>query len=63
MKSIFKSSSLVILLIGFFWTVSCKETKKQTAYQCPMQCQGDTTYDAPGKCPVCEMDLEPIEKK
>lgn len=29
-------------------------------YQCPMKCQGDTTYNAPGKCPVCEMDLEKL---
>ena len=26
-------------------------------YYCPMQCEGDTTYDAPGDCPVCGMDL------
>lgn len=26
-------------------------------YYCPMQCEGDKTYDAPGDCPVCGMDL------
>ncbi len=26
-------------------------------YQCPMQCQGDTTYTVAGQCPVCGMDL------
>jgi Cu+-exporting ATPase len=26
-------------------------------YYCPMQCEGDKTYDAPGSCPVCGMDL------
>jgi Cu2+-exporting ATPase len=27
------------------------------AFYCPMQCEGDTTYRAPGDCPVCGMDL------
>lgn len=27
-------------------------------YQCPMECEGEIVYDSPGKCPVCEMDLE-----
>ena len=31
-------------------------------YQCPMQCEGDKTYDKPGKCPECKMDLEEIQK-
>ncbi len=26
-------------------------------YYCPMQCEGDKTYDEPGNCPVCGMDL------
>lgn len=29
-------------------------------YQCPMKCQGDTTYNAPGQCAVCGMDLEKL---
>ncbi|MAN26408.1 MULTISPECIES: heavy metal translocating P-type ATPase [Mesonia] len=39
--------------------------KKQTnspkngtgVYYCPMHCEGDKTYDQPGDCPVCGMDL------
>ncbi len=31
-------------------------------YQCPMQCEGDKTYDEPGKCPKCEMDLKEVKK-
>ncbi|MFC4740787.1 heavy metal-binding domain-containing protein [Flavobacterium ponti] len=27
------------------------------SYACPMDCEKGKTYDAPGKCPVCEMDL------
>lgn len=26
-------------------------------YYCPMHCEGDKTYDRPGDCPVCGMDL------
>lgn len=26
-------------------------------YYCPMQCEGNKTYDKPGSCPVCGMDL------
>ena len=28
------------------------------AYVCPMGCEGSAS-DQPGKCPVCEMELEP----
>ena len=27
-------------------------------YQCPMDCENGKTYDKPGQCPVCGMDLE-----
>ncbi|SDR68128.1 Cu2+-exporting ATPase [Gillisia sp. Hel1_33_143] len=30
-------------------------------FYCPMHCEGDKTYDKPGDCPVCGMDL--IEEK
>lgn len=30
-------------------------------YQCPMKCQGDTTYTTVGQCPVCSMDLEKLD--
>ncbi len=30
------------------------------AYYCPMQCEGDKTYDKFGDCPVCGMDLVPL---
>ena len=26
-------------------------------FYCPMRCEGDKTYDHPGHCPVCGMDL------
>ncbi|MEZ4810623.1 MAG: heavy metal translocating P-type ATPase [Allomuricauda sp.] len=40
-----------------------KEKEKQPiengtgVFYCPMQCEGDKTYDQPGDCPVCGMDL------
>ena len=32
-------------------------------YYCPMHCEGDKLYDKPGDCPVCGMDLVPLEPK
>jgi len=29
-------------------------------YVCPMHCEGSKTYGAPGKCPVCKMDLKKV---
>lgn len=37
-----------------------KEPVKGTGtgtFYCPMHCEGDKTYDEPGDCPVCGMDL------
>src|SRR5690554_5981054 len=33
-----------------------------TTFYCPMHCEGDKTYDKPGDCPVCGMDLVPEAK-
>ena len=30
-------------------------------YQCPMKCEGDKTYTAPGNCPVCNMHLASVK--
>jgi len=32
-------------------------------YQCPMKCEGEKTYDKPGKCPICGMNLAKVETK
>jgi P-type Cu+ transporter len=32
-------------------------------YYCPMHCEGDKTYDKPGSCPVCGMDLVEMPSK
>lgn len=31
--------------------------KGTSTYYCPMHCEGEKTYDQPGDCPVCGMDL------
>jgi Cu2+-exporting ATPase len=31
--------------------------KGSGVYYCPMHCEGEKTYDKPGSCPVCGMDL------
>src|SRR5690606_9212955 len=36
---------------------SPKAGKGTGTFYCPMHCEGDKTYDQPGDCPVCGMDL------
>ncbi len=31
-----------------------------TRYFCPMKCEGEKTYDQPGRCPVCNMRLTEV---
>ncbi len=38
-------------------------SKIAVVYQCPMDCEKGKTYDQPGQCPVCGMDLEKKENK
>jgi len=33
------------------------KAKGTGTFYCPMHCEGDKTYDKPGDCPVCGMDL------
>jgi heavy metal-binding protein len=32
-------------------------------HYCPMKCEGETTYDKAGSCPVCGMDLVVLEEQ
>jgi len=43
--------------------VEIKEDNDMIAavYQCTMDCEHGKTYDKPGKCPVCSMDLKKKE--
>jgi hypothetical protein len=36
------------------------ENKSGNKYKCPMNCEGDKTYDAPRRCPVCNMNLKMV---
>ncbi len=36
---------------------SRQKSKGTGTYYCPMHCEGDKTYNQPGDCPVCGMDL------
>ncbi len=33
------------------------DASSASVWYCPMHCEGDKTYDKPGKCPVCGMNL------
>lgn len=37
--------------------LAAEQNQGPGTYYCPMQCEGDKTYDKPGDCPVCGMDL------
>ena len=30
-------------------------------HKCPMDCEKGKTYDKPGQCPVCKMDLKEVK--
>ena len=36
------------------------EPYSKTVFQCPLKCEGDKTYNVPGKCPVCNQSLEQV---
>jgi protein SCO1/2 len=61
MKKILNTGLLCLLLINLM-ACNTKNSAKTTAekYQCPMHCEGDKTYDEPGQCAVCKMDLQPL---
>lgn len=42
-------------------TTSTETAAPGTKYICPMNCEKGKTYDQPGSCPVCNMDLEPMK--
>lgn len=61
-----KNTLIILCSILFFGLYACKNDSSKTSaeaviYQCPMHCEGDKTYDAPGSCPICKMDLEALE--
>src|SRR5689334_19876478 len=68
LKSKLKMNKLFfILLISFFGVMACQHQKdhqdadQASGYACPMKCEGDKVYPSMGTCPVCGMDLVPVE--
>jgi hypothetical protein len=55
---LFWNSSWVYRVVSISINIS-KRTKQKPkdVYACPMKCEGNKTYDKPGSCPVCGMDL------
>ena len=39
-----------------------KDPYSKSVFQCPLKCEGDKTYDAPGNCPVCNKHLEQVNE-
>ncbi|SDL87771.1 Multidrug resistance efflux pump [Daejeonella rubra] len=64
MKKILKGSFPIVVLFAILLLSACKgkdkqaETKEVTKYTCPMHPQ--IVKDAPGSCPICGMDLVPM---
>ncbi len=62
---------ILLIFLATTTIVSCNsETKKEKpssevntdVYECPMKCNNGQTYDKPGTCPVCGMELEKVIK-
>jgi protein SCO1/2 len=61
-----KNSILKVLLFFFFsfLVLACtNEYKQEELYACPMKCEGKKTYAKAENCPVCGMDLKPIDER
>lgn len=62
-SDIMKKPFVVLYSLLFIGLMACKSDQSQknianlALYECPMYCEGDKTYNEPGLCPVCEMDL------
>ncbi len=63
----------IILFLFATTIISCGSNEKKTektppaeiktdVYTCPMKCNNAQTYDRPGTCSVCGMELERVTK-
>ena len=62
-----KTKHYILLLFTLALNIQCKTDKNSQTdiaqtYQCPMQCEGNKTYNEQGSCPVCKMDLKVISE-
>lgn len=73
MKTKITTAALLLTAVVFLGSCGNKtpESKKEgttteqaanAKYQCSMKCEGEKTYDKPGQCPVCNMDLQVVEE-
>lgn len=66
-KQILTFGMTILLGLGSVTFSSCgsaehaNEEVVETAYYCPMKCEGDKTYAEKGSCPTCGMDLVEVE--
>lgn len=44
-------------------TLQNENSDSNAKYFCPMKCEGNKTYNEPGKCPVCNMYLVLVGEK
>ena len=70
MKSSIYGIGVALMLVFGGLSIGCGNTENSTEqhdshehgeYKCPMDCEAGKTYEEPGKCPVCKMDLAEIE--
>jgi len=71
MKNIFIAGFVLVLSVTAFFACNNDHSKHAsqttetaapgTKYICPMNCEKGKTYDQPGSCPVCHMDLEQMK--
>lgn len=49
----------IVFLIALSAILGCNNigNAQSPVYQCPMKCEGEKTYNKPGSCSVCKMDL------
>ena len=66
-RQILKLSMIALFSSALFVSCSSEQTSEtteqveETAYYCPMKCEGEKTYSEEGPCPVCGMDLKEVE--
>lgn len=65
-KQILTIGAVILFTLGSATFIGCGNSEHgdhthkevaETAYYCPMKCEGEKTYSEEGSCPVCGMDL------
>ena len=58
---------ILLSLLALVGLTSCQKkttvsVSESGTYACPMKCEGEKTYNKPGQCPKCNMDLQKVEE-